>query len=130
MEAPGVGEVSAERRDSTTAETTHIPRTWQLFLLLVCAALALSWYQRDFIMTREVYHHLFGDRVGAERIDDHFDQLRQRVNGGSRACRCSWASGSVLLPSWSSSTHSSFSRNCACPCCSGPRVGPTLPCCT
>ena len=82
MEAPGVGEVSAERRDSTTAETTHIPRTWQLFLLLVCAALALSWYQRDFIMTREVYHHLFGDRVGAERIDDHFDQLRQTAKWG------------------------------------------------
>lgn len=54
-------------------------KTTYLFLAVSAATIAVTWYFNTFVMTREVYHTLLGDQMGAERVDQFFNLLRQRT---------------------------------------------------
>ena len=52
-------------------------KTWQLFLLLVLANLTLAWFYNQHVLTREVFHNIFAERLEASRIDEYFDFTRK-----------------------------------------------------
>lgn len=57
-------------------------RTWHLFAALVVLSGVLMWVNKEFVMTREVYHNLLGEKLDAARIDENFDMLRQSARWG------------------------------------------------
>jgi hypothetical protein len=52
-------------------------KTWQGFVLLLLCECALSWYYKTEILTLDVYHNLYGDRLEAQRIDALFDMIER-----------------------------------------------------
>lgn len=57
-------------------------RTWHLFAALTVASMLVAWVNTEWVMTREVYHTLLGAQLDAERIDRHFDFIRQTQKWG------------------------------------------------
>jgi hypothetical protein len=57
-------------------------RTWHLFAALVAASAVLMWVNKEFVMTREVYHAILGEQLEARRIDEQFDMLKQSAQWG------------------------------------------------
>ena len=51
--------------------------TWKLFLVLVLLSVAIAWSQQHFVLTRDVFHSLLGERVDAARIDAQFDSMQR-----------------------------------------------------
>ncbi|KAA3656183.1 MAG: hypothetical protein DWQ10_15980, partial [Calditrichaeota bacterium] len=54
-----------------------IPKSWQLFFIIVGSNLAIGWVWNEFILTREVYYNLFADQLETNRIDAYFDLTRK-----------------------------------------------------
>lgn len=79
----------AIRADSETtaaragaAEAGPRLRTWHLYVALVVLSAALAWVNKEYVMTRDTYHALLGDQLDSQRIDQHFDLVRQSARWG------------------------------------------------
>jgi len=60
--------------------TMRLPRpikTWHGFVLLLICEWALLWFYKREILTLDVYHHLYGDRLEPQRIDDLFEMIER-----------------------------------------------------
>jgi len=44
-------------------------KNWQIFIVLMIINIILSWIFQEYVMTREVYHSLFSERIESYRID-------------------------------------------------------------
>lgn len=53
-------------------------RTWQLYLALLAATLAVAWAAQAWVMTDDVYRGLLADRLDAARVDE---ALARRADG-------------------------------------------------
>lgn len=52
-------------------------KTWQVFLLLMALNLLMYFTLQNFIMTRQVYYSLLGDRMETYRIDDYISLMEK-----------------------------------------------------
>ena len=52
-------------------------KTWQLFLLVLIANIALMLLYNEFILTLDVYHNILSEQMESTRIDEYFDTFRK-----------------------------------------------------
>ena len=52
-------------------------KTYQLFLLLLFLNILILWYYDNYVMTREVYHHLLSNQLETSRIDQFIDLVNR-----------------------------------------------------
>ena len=52
-------------------------KTWQLFLLVLIANIALMLLYSEFILTLDVYHNILSEQMESTRIDEYFETFRK-----------------------------------------------------
>ena len=52
-------------------------KTWQLFLLVLIANIALMLLYNEFILTLDVYHNILSEQMESTRIDEYFETFRK-----------------------------------------------------
>jgi len=51
-------------------------KTWQLFLLVLIANIALMLLYNEFILTLDLYHNILSEQMESTRIDEYFEMFR------------------------------------------------------
>ena len=52
-------------------------KTWQLFLLVLIANIALMLLYNEFILTLDLYHNILSEQMESTRIDEYFEMFRK-----------------------------------------------------